>query len=235
MNKKAAAVIITAGTVLTTINTAHADSADIVIRAGEYKCKPGKRIYVEPDFQTPDDIPLRKDANGYYISEWDINMKLSKRIVAYLKSYNVNVDLQSAYSKSEDLNAAGRIAKAKNPIIYFSVHHNYYNENSSGYFMMVNTDSEKDKRYAEALSEALSGNPGNIPKMEVREQNGYIGEMNVKPGRVNLLMEAGFFSNKEELAKIIDDIQVDYMARQVAKVLIKILAQEDINCFCQDI
>lgn len=234
MVKKTAAIILTTGTVLTTISTAHADSADIVIRAGEYRNKPGKRIYVEPDFQAPGDIPIRKDAQGYYISEWDINMKLSRRIVAYLKSYGVKVDLQEAYGKSQDLNAAGRIAKAKNPVIYFSVHHNSYKEDSSGYFMMVNTDSEKDKRYAQAISDALSDNPGRIPKMQVREQDGYIGEMNVRPGKINLLMEAGFFSNKEELSKIIDDIQVDYMARQTAKVLIRILANEDIDCFCTE-
>jgi N-acetylmuramoyl-L-alanine amidase len=235
MLKKTAAVILTTGTVLTSVNTAHANTADIVIRAGEYENKPGKRVYVDANFETPDDIPLRRDEHGYYISEWDINVKLSKRIVYYLQEYDVNVDLQTAHRKSEDLNAAGRIAKAKNPVVYFSVHHNYYNEDSSGYFMMVNTNSEKDRRYAEAISNALKDNPGNIPKMQVREQNGYIGEMNVKPGKINLLIEAGFFSNQTELRKIIDDIQVDYMARQVANVLIKILASEDISCFCTDI
>jgi N-acetylmuramoyl-L-alanine amidase len=139
MLKKTAAVILTTGTVLTSVNTAHANTADIVIRAGEYENKPGKRVYVDANFETPDDIPLRRDEHGYYISEWDINVKLSKRIVYYLQEYDVNVDLQTAHRKSEDLNAAGRIAKAKNPVVYFSVHHNYYNEDSSGYFMMVNT------------------------------------------------------------------------------------------------
>ncbi len=235
MIKKTAVVVLTAGTVLTSVNTAHGYSADIVIRAGEYENKPGKRVYVSADFQTPSDIPLRRDEKGYYISEWDINVKLSKRIVQYLESFGVNVDLQTAHRKSEDLNAAGRIAKAKNPVIYFSVHHNSYKEDSSGYFMMVNRDSEKDKRYAEAMSNALRNNPGQIPRMQVREQDGYIGEMNVKPGKINLLMEAGFFSNEVELRKIIDDIQVDYMARQVAAVLIRILANEDINCFSTEI
>jgi len=238
MVKKTATVILTASTILSTFTTAYGDStADIVIRAGEYENKPGKRVYVDANFQTPDDIPLRKDEKGYYISEWDINMKLSKRIVYYLREYgaNVKVDLQAANSKSGDLNAAGRIAKAKDPLIYFSVHHNYYKEDSSGYFMMTNMNSEKDKRYAEAISKALQDNPGHIPKMQTREQNGYIGEMNVKPGKINLLMEAGFFSNEMELKKIIDDIQVDYMAKQIAKVLLQIVAKEDIGCFYSEI
>lgn len=230
MSKKVGAIAMTVASVLTTATVSHADNKDIVIRAGEYEGKPGKRIYVDSNFEVPDDIPLRKDDKGYYISEWDINVKLAKRIAAYLKEMGADVDLQTAHRKAEDLNAAGRIAKSKNPVVYFSVHHNYYNETSSGYFIMTNMDKVKDKMYAEALSNALEGNPGNIPRMSVREQNGYIGEMNVEPGQINLLMEAGFFSNKDELKKIIDDRQVDYMARQTAIVLMRILGNENISC-----
>ena len=201
-------------------------NTDIVVRVGEYENKPGKRIYVDANFETPADIPIRHDANGYYISEWDINMKLAKRIVYYLEKYGANTNLQVAHGKSEDLNAAGRIAKAKNPTVYFSVHHNYFKEDSSGYFVMTNMNQEKDKRYAQALSNALENNPGNIRKMEVREQDGYIGEMNQEPGKINLLMEAGFFSNKTELKKIMDFKQIDYMAKETAKVLINIVSQE---------
>ena len=230
MSKKVGAIAMTVAGVLTSATISHADNKDIVIRAGEYEGKPGKRIYVDSNFEVPDDIPLRKDDKGYYISEWDINVKLAKRIAAYLKDMGADVDLQTAHRKAEDLNAAGRIAKSKNPVVYFSVHHNYYNETSSGYFIMTNMDKVKDKMYAEALSNALEGNPGNIPRMSVREQNGYIGEMNVEPGQINLLMEAGFFSNKDELKKIIDDRQVDYMARQTAVVLMRILGNENISC-----
>ena len=35
------------------------ENPDIVVRVGEYENKPGKRLYVEKDFKTPDDIPLR--------------------------------------------------------------------------------------------------------------------------------------------------------------------------------
>ena len=221
---------MTVATVLASGNISHADNKDIVIRAGEYEGKPGKLIYVVSNFEVPDDIPLRKDDKGYYISEWDINVKLAKRIAAYLKDMGADVDLQIAHRKAEDLNAAGRIAKSKNPVVYFSVHHNYYNETSSGYFIMTNMNKVKDKMYAEALSNALKGNPGNIPRMSVREQDGYIGEMNVEPGQINLLMEAGFFSNKDELKKIIDDIQVEYMARQTAIVLMRIIGNENVSC-----
>ena len=91
---------------------------------------------------------------------------------------------------------------------------------------MTNMNKEKDKRYAEALSNVLENNPGQIRKLEVREQDGYIGEMNQQPGKINLLMEAGFFSNKTELKKIMDSEQIDYMAKETAKVLIKIVSQE---------
>lgn len=225
MLKETIAMLLSVSTLSTSVFTP-TNKTDVVIRVGEYENKPGKRIYVESDFQTPDDIPLRKDDKGYFISEWDINMKLAKRIVHYLEYYGANVNLQTAYSKKEDLNTAGRIAKSKDPLVYFSVHHNYYEDESSGYFMMVNENSNKDKKYAEALSNALKDNPGKIPKREVRIQNGYIGEMNVKPGSINMLGEFGYFSNKEELKKIMDDKQVDYMAKEIANVLVNIIENE---------
>lgn len=227
MKKKVTAMMVGMATVCSTcIPSTALGNKDVVVRVGEYENKPGKRIYVESNFDVPDDIPLRKDNNGYYISEWDINLKLAKRIAYYLEQQGADVDLQVAHSKQEDLNAAGRIAREKNPTVYFSVHHNYYNESSSGYFMMVNQKATKAKKYAEALTNSLQNNPTNIPGREVRVQDGYIGEMNQNPGKINILGEMGFFSNKEELKKIIDDEQVDYMAKEIATVLIQIVKAE---------
>ena len=82
---------------------------EVIIRAGEYQGKAGKRIYVNNStVNLPDDIPVRNDGDGkgFYVSEWDINVKEAKALVEKLQARGVNAKLQIAYSKSEDLNAA---------------------------------------------------------------------------------------------------------------------------------
>lgn len=223
MINKILAMMLGAGMIATPVK----QKTDVVIRAGEYENKPGKRIYVESDFQTPDDIPLRKDDKGYFISEWDINVKLAKKLADYLTIYGVKTDLQISQGKSEDLNSAGRIAKMKNPKIYLSIHHNYYKEDSTGYIYFVNPEDSKSRQYAEVLSNAISENPGKLPEWNVREQTTkYIGELNEKPGDINMLLEAGFFSNKDELEIIMSDEQIDYVAKETAQSLISVLYNE---------
>lgn len=204
------------------------ESPDIVVRVGEYENKPGKRLYVEKDFKTPDDIPLRYDEGGYFISEYDINLKLASALVEKLKEKGVNVDLQVARNKSEDLNAAGREAMSKNPKMYFAIHHNSFKEDSTGYMIMVNQNSPEEKTYAKLMTEALKNNPGNLPSWDVREQDGYIGEMNETDPILNFLFEAGFFSNREEIVKIMSDEQVEYMSEELSDVIIDILNEEGI-------
>lgn len=223
MINKILAMMLGAGMIATPVK----QKTDVVIRAGEYENKPGKRIYVESNFQTPDDIPLRKDDKGYFISEWDINVKLAKKLADYLTIYGVKTDLQISQGKSEDLNSAGRIAKMKNPKIYLSIHHNYYKEDSTGYIYFVNPEDSKSRQYAEVLSDAISENPGKLPEWNVREQTTkYIGELNEKPGDINMLLEAGFFSNKDELEIIMSDEQIDYVAKETAQSLISVLYNE---------
>lgn len=184
---------------------------DVIIRVGEYHNKPGKRVYLN---------------DTDYIHEFDINIRLSKRIVYYLREQGVHTELQIANDKSEDLNSAGKIAMSKSPKIYFSVHHNSFEEDSSGIFLMVNQESPSDYKYAQILSELLNDNPMNIPVYEVREQNGYIGEMNETDEIINILLEAGFYSNPDELQKIMNEEQIDYLAKVIATNLKWVLSVE---------
>ena len=197
--------------------------SDIVIRAGEYIGKPGKRIYINNQtVHLPDDIPIRndRDGKGFYVSEADINIKTSKAIVNKLKENGVNVQLQIAENKNQDLNAAGRIANKSNPYMYISIHHNYYDENSTGYFAMYNQDDISSKRLAARLSDAI--NNSMIPQRCNQASNGYIGELNT----VNcdaVLLELGFFSNLEELEIICSDDYVEFVSTRIANELIKAL------------
>lgn len=226
MVKEFIALMIGGTMAFSPVLTEEAANPDIVVRVGEYENKPGKRIYVEKDFETPSDIPLRYDEGGYFISEYDINLKLATAVYEKLNEKGVAVDLQVARDKSDDLNSAGREAMSKNPKMYFSIHHNYFAEDSSGYMMMVNQNSPKEKQYAQLISDALKDNPGELPAWEVREQDGYIGEMNETDSILNFLLEAGFFSNKDELTIIMSDEQVDYMAEELSDVMIEILEKE---------
>jgi N-acetylmuramoyl-L-alanine amidase len=198
---------------------------DIVIRVGEYPNKPGKRLdNVDKDFDI--DVPIRYDNGRYCIQEYDLNYKVANAIVKYLESQGVNVVLQDTQNKSQDLNSAGRKAKSLNPDIYLSIHHNSYTENSSGYFFMSNVGDTKSAQCAKRLSNAMSDNPMLIPQMENRRNvNNYIGELNQKPAKINMLGEFGFFSNPNEVKKCASDEQVEYIAKQLGNELIKILKE----------
>lgn len=202
---------------------------DIVIRVGEYEGKAGKRIYINNQMvNLPDDIPVRNDGDGkgFYVSEWDINLKEAKAIGQKLQAKGINVKLQVAYTKSEDLNAAARIANQSNPYLYVSVHHNYYEANSTGYFSMYNSDNQKSKELANRLSNAIQDN-GQVRKMIDRENTGYIGELNTIHGTtVPALLELGFFSNLTELETICSDSYVDHVSTQLANELANIIIEE---------
>ena len=201
---------------------------EVVIRAGEYMGKSGKRIYVNGQtLNIPDDIPIRNDndGKGFYISEWDINVKEAKALVKKLRAKGVNATLQIAYSKSEDLNAAGRIANKSNPYIYVSLHHNYYDETSRGYFAMYNPGDTKGEELATRLSNAMRNKA--VPQRQNVVNDGYIGELNsINSTTTPVLLELGFFSNTSELEIICSNKYVDYVSTQLANELVKTLKSQ---------
>lgn len=238
--KKLTIALIMAALIIGTFGQTKADALltmgggtqpDIVVRCGEYgnneSVKAGKRIYINTSTyeQVKDQIRVRRDEHGMFISEFDINEKLSTRIAQKLSQKGVRVDLQISSEKSQDLNAAGRWAAKKTPDIYFSVHHNSFQENSSGYFFMVNNKDYVSEKVAQQLSDALANNPMNVPQMRNRVNDGYIGEMNemAKTDSINILGEFGFFSNPDEVVKICNDNQIEFIAEQMSNELIKTL------------
>ena len=95
-------------------------TCDVVIRVGEYEGKSGKRTYIDAR-QKADlekDILVRQDEKGYYVSEFDINLKTATKLYNNLKEQGVKVQLQVAKDKTEDLNAAGRKSNVSNPKLY---------------------------------------------------------------------------------------------------------------------
>lgn len=206
-------------------------NVDVVVRAGEWgnekEVKSGKRYFWGQDInisqhgisakEIPTDIPLRCENNEWFISEFDINLKLAKAIAKKLDSkYGVDVNLQYADNKNEDLNAAGRIAAKCNPKVYLSVHHNSFKDDTTGYFFMSNEGDYASSVFARRLSDAMAEN-GLIPQRDNRANDGYIGELNkVKAeNRISILGEFGYF-NKAEIVKICSDEYVNYVSDKVA-------------------
>ena len=208
---------------------------DIVIRAGEWgnenQAKPGKRYNWGGDINIsqhgisakdiPTDIPLRCENNQWFISEFDINLKLAKAIAKKLDSkYGVDVNLQYATSKNQDLNSAGRIAVKSNPKIYLSVHHNAYKDDTTGYFFMCNENDYDSAVAAKKLSNSISNN-GMVPQRDNRHNTGYIGELNEvgkSDVKIAVLGEFGYF-NKAEIKTIVSDEYVDYVSDKIAESL----------------
>ena len=251
--KKVLLILIMAAMVLVNLpmKEAHADysensmrKVDIVIRAGEWgnnkEAKPGKRYNWGTDINIsqhginikdiPTDIPLRREGNEWFISEFDINLKLARAIATKLdQKYGVDVNLQYATSKSQDLNAAGRIARRSEPKIYLSVHHNAYTDTSTGYFIMSNKGDVRSSMFAKKMADNMKNN-GMIPQRENRANDGYIGELN-EIGKaletpIRILGEFGYF-NKAEIVKICSDKYVDYVSDKVAESLYEQLKELD--------
>ena len=197
-------------------------NTDIVIRVGEYPDKPGKRLILnKPEYYNGLDVHYNSNDDNYYISEYYFNERLSNALYSYLKANGVNVKLQDTLSKKGDLNSAGRIAKQSNPTIYLSIHTNSYASDSRGYLFVTNND-KLSKDVATRLSNSMKDN-NMIPQRDNIINNGYIGELNEKPGTINILAELGFFSNPNEAQILSSDDYVSYMAKHMGDEIIKIL------------
>lgn len=213
-----------------TQETMQTRQCEVIVRAGEYSNKPGKRIYLsEVDIRfkdIPTDIKIHTDAHGAYIHEHDINVKEAKALVKELRRRGVNATLQIADTKAQDLNAAGRIANNSNPYLYVSVHHNYYDSNAKGYFAMYNPNDSQSKAVANRLSNAIADN-GLVKQRESQANTGYIGELNaLNKSTTGVLLELGFFSNGSELKNICSDKYVNQVSNKLADELTTILNEQ---------
>lgn len=197
------------------------NDVDIVVRCGEFDGKAGKRIYCNiSQLNIPNDIPIHYDEYGSYIAEFDINNKISTQLHKKLSEKGLNSILQIANGKSEDLNAAGRIAKESNPDVYISIHTNAHTKDSEGYFFMYNSGDFKSEEVASELSNVIANDMVKTNKNRVNEAS-YIGELNEFKGEdcIAILGELGYYSNLNELQKIISDEYVGYITDQMANEL----------------
>ena len=209
---------------------------EVVIRPGEWgtpynnQIKAGKRIYLNERDCINTELRIRKDETGYYIHEWDINMAIAKNVYNNLKELGIDVDLQVSTSRSQDLNAAGRIARAKNPKIYLSIHHNYC-IGANGYLFMYNNNDTVSKNVAQRLSNSIKQvtpvrQRKNTPNL--REGKAYIGELNEfkNTDTIAVLAELGFFSDiNGDLQHITDKKTIEAVSKALANEIYDILKE----------
>lgn len=202
-------------------------ACDVVIRVGEYEGKSGKRVYIN-DKQKKDlekDIVIREDSKGYYVSEFDINLKTATKLYSELKDNGVAVQLQVAKDKSEDLNAAGRKSNLSNPKLYISIHHNASDsKNAEGYYAITNEGDATGANIAGKLSDSIADN-GLVKQRDNANNTGsYIGELNkIHNSTIPVLFELGFFTNPEELYDICSDEYTDYIANNMGAKIEEVL------------
>lgn len=201
--------------------------AQVVLRIGEFQNKQGKRVYLSDiglySKDIPSDIKIHYDDEGSYIHEYDLNKKIATRIYEELRANGVNVILQDTKDRTEDLNRAGRIANKSNANIYLSIHTNYYDSNSKGFFIMTNEGDTTARNIADRLSSSIENN-GMIPRREPMINGGYCGEMNeIHNSTIALLLEAGFYSNPDELKHLMSNEYSNYIAEHLADEIQNIL------------
>lgn len=200
---------------------------DVVIRVGEYEGKSGKRVYIN-DKQKKDlekDIVIREDSKGYYVSEFDINLKTATKLYNELKDNGVAVQLQVAKDKSEDLNAAGRKSNLSNPKLYISIHHNASDsKNAEGYYAITNERDATGANIAGKLSDSIADNGLVKQRNNANNTGSYIGELNkIHNSTIPVLFELGFFTNPEELYDICSDEYTDYIANNMGAKIEEVL------------
>ena len=210
-----------------TIETNYIQDKPIIIRIGEYEGKAGKRVYLDDIglhfIDIPSDIKIHYDNEGAYIAEYDLNKKIATRLYNELNSRGVNVILQDTTGRHNDLNAAGRLANKSNPYMYLSIHTNYYDYNSKGFFIMTNQGDIQSRIIADRLSASIANNKM-IPCREAILNTGSIGELNsIQEGTIAMLFEAGFYSNPHELIRLMSDSYSDYIATHMSDEILKIL------------
>ena len=207
-------------------------SVEIYIRSGEWsnekEAKPGKRIYLDSDQYFKTRIRVRKDENGYFISEADINKEVASKLNEKLIEKGVKTKVALTDNAKDDLNSAGRKAKSSNPKIYLSIHHNYC-QGANGYLFMYNNGDTISEKYAQRLSDSIADvtpvkQRNNHPNL--RDGKSYIGELNEfkNTNTIAILAELGFFSDVNgDLISITNKNVINNITENMANEIVYIL------------
>lgn len=229
-------VLITALTSTSTASTTiDMDKPCIVIHAGEYPGKDGKRSYIADEIPNLNSKKYPTENNGTELGEYYLNEEICKKVADYIRAEDPNIVVIEFYSKdsSTDLNKAGIKAITYNPDLYLSIHHNCTNDKhgkARGYVCI--TAEGKYSKESEDIAQHFSDNlkdvesKSGLPRWSGRsdgtwDNTTYIGELNRATDYCpSVLIEVGFFNNLEDLKVVTNDKKTDIIAKSIAKTVV---------------
>lgn len=214
----------------------------ICISPGEYDGKPGKRASAECVKQANVPSEYKRYSDGS-VGENAINKVIVDKVVEYIKANNrfIKVIRFDRKDKSEDLGAAGRRAASTNADLYIGLHTNSTDKSidkaqgtefftpkdgkvyrNGRLFCKVNFSEQSveiaknvvSKVNTENTGSVLHGNKGLTINCERYDEINTAAEF--MPA---LIIEAGFFNNPEELARLTNPIYINAIAMEIAKNL----------------
>lgn len=217
-----------------------ADSVDmnkpcIVIHAGEYPGKEGKRSYIADKIDNLDK-DIYPTERGNELCEFYLNKAICQKVAKYIRKGDDRIKVIEFYSKdrSTDLNAAGRKAVSYNPDMYLAIHHNCTDKNedtSRGFICMTAAGNYKksSERVAQSIAKHMksvsdrTGLPQFIGFKDGNwKNNTYVGEMN-ECNRFcpTVLIEVAFFNNLDDLNVSTNAKKNDLIAKSIALAVLK--------------
>lgn len=153
--------------------------------------------------------------------EKDINLKIAKLLKQFLQAEGIEVimtregdgglyDEGASNKKVQDMKRRLEIIEASDAVLVVSIHQNsYHEEYVKGAQVFYYATSEKSKHLAEVLQEQLRElEPDN--KREAKGNGSYF--LLKKTSKPIVIVECGFLSNREEAAKLSDEIYQEKLA-----------------------
>ena len=217
-----------------------ADSVDmnkpcIVIHAGEYPGKEGKRSYIADKIDNLDE-DIYPTERGNQLGEFYLNKPICQKVAKYIRKGDDRIKVVEFYSKdrSTDLNAAGRTAVSYNPDMYLAIHHNCTEKNedvSRGFICMTAAGNYKksSERVAQSIAKHMksvsdrTGLPQFVGFKDGNwKDNTYVGEMNeCNKFCPTVLIEVAFFNNVDDLNVSTNAKKNDLIAKSIALAVLK--------------
>lgn len=213
------------------------DRPTIVIHAGEYPGKQGKRSFIADRIKNLDSnlYPLEC---GNQLCEFYLNKPICQKVAKYIHCGDSRIKVIEFYSKnkSTDLNAAGRKALTYKPDMYLSIHHNCTtngksNGSARGFICMTAQGKYKksSERVAQNIAKSMSsvsdktGLPQFIGFKDGNwKNNTYVGEMNeCNAFCPTVLIEVAFFDNIKDLNVSTNASKNDLIAKSIAVAILK--------------
>ncbi len=164
--------------------------------------------------------------------EKDINLKIAKLLKQFLQAEGIEVIMTregegglyeegASNKKVQDMKHRLEIIESSGAELVVSIHQNsYHEEYVKGAQVFYYATSEKSKMLAETLQEQLKElDPDN--KREAKKNDSYF--LLKKTSKPIAIVECGFLSNREEAAKLSDEVYQEKLAFQIHMGIMKYL------------